>query len=342
MKKLLIIGTFLFSSAVLSQDKISFTAIDQRILKVKTSDAATLSKELTSGYTSDLEKVRAIFRWITENISYKVPTYSRHPPARYKKRSSDTDTSALKSADERAAENVLEDGETVCDGYTKLFKTLCVYAGLKAEVVVGFARGSKGARRFGSNHTWNVVMIDNKWELMDVTWASGYISYRKDEFIKEFDENYFMAKPEKFIEEHYPDNLHWTLMDDPPLMAEFRNSPYKQKTFSKYSINAYSPAKGLLEVKAGDTLRFELESTNIERDHNIFSDLFPGTAVFQTDNSILLCPSSRVNNKTTYTYLAASPQIKWLYLLYNDDVILRYRIVVQPEKKDVAAAGGSQ
>ncbi len=336
MKKTLVILSFLFSSTAFCQDKISFTAIDQRVLKVKTSDAATLSKELTSGYTSDLEKVRAIFRWIAENISYKIPSYSRHPPMRYKKRSSDTDTSELKSADERVAENVLEDGESVCDGYTKLFKTLCIYAGLQAEVVVGFARGTKGARRFGSNHTWNVVMIDKKWELMDVTWASGYVSYRKDEFVKEFDENYFMVKPEKFIEEHYPDNLQWTLMDDPPLMAEFKNSPYKQKTFSKYSIKAYNPSKGLLEVAAGDTLRFELESSDIQRDHNIFSDLFPDKSVFKTDNSILLSPSGRVDNKTSYTYLVASPEIRWLYLLYNDDVILRYRIVVRGEKKDMA------
>ncbi len=332
MKQLLIISFILFSSLVFCQDKTDFTAIDQKARSIRTTDAESLAKQLTDGYTTDQQKVRAIFRWVTENIEYKTSEYSRHPVPRPRAKKEANDTAALKPLDQRVADNVLENGTAVCDGYSRLFKALCNYAGLRAEIIFGYARGSKGMRRFGCNHSWNVVFVDYKWELMDVTWASGYISARGGEFVKEFDENYFMPPPAAFIEEHYPDDLQWTLMDDPPLMAEFRNSPYKQKTFTKYRIRSYSPSKGLLEVAEGDTLHFELESSDVERDRNIFSDLFPDKSIFKTSASILLSPSAIINNKTNYIYHVTSPEIKWLYLLYNDDVVLRYRIHVRKEK----------
>lgn len=336
MEKLLTISSILFSSTIFCQNsKVDLGIIDRKVRSIKTADAETLSRQLVDGYSTDLEKVRAIFRWVADNIFYKVRSNARHPGVMSKIKDDPADTFALKPLDERVADDVLGNGVAACDGYARLFKTLCLHAGIQAEVITGYARGSKGMRRFGSNHTWNVVFVDTKWELMDVTWASGYVTRGGDEFIQEFDENYFMPAPEKFIEEHYPDNLRWTLMDDPPLMPEFRISPYKQKTFVKYSIRSYSPAKGLLEAAEGDTLNFEIESANIQRDHNIFSDLFPDTSVYKTASSILLKPSEIINSKTSYTYHVNSPGIKWLYLLYNDDVILRYRLQIK-DKKDLA------
>lgn len=336
MKQLLVISFIFFSLAVLSQtDKINLSVIDQKTRPIKTAEAEILAKKLTAEYSTDLEKARAIFRWIADNISYRVREISRRP--KKETRFNETDTSELKPLDERVAETVLQNGIAVCDGYARLFKILCMHAGIKAEIITGYARGSKGNRRFGSNHTWNVVMIDGKWQLMDVTWASGYVSLNGDRFIQEFDENYFMPAPEKFIEEHYPDNLQWTLMDDPPLMEEFRKSPYKQKTFSKYRIRSYSPAKGLLEVNEGDTLHFELESSDVVRDHQIYSDLFPDTSVYRTAGSVLVSPSGVSENKTSYIYHVASADIRWVYLLYNDDVVLRYRLQVRKEKKDLAS-----
>lgn len=336
MKQLLVISFIFFSSSVLCQTgKINLSLIDQKTRSVKTAVTEILARNLASEYSSELEKVRSIFRWIADNISYRVREISRHPKKEAK--IIETDTSELKPLDERVAETVLQNGIAVCDGYARLFKTLCSYAGIRAEIITGYARGSRGNRRFGSNHTWNVVLIDGKWQLMDVTWASGYVSLHGDRFIQEFDENYFMAAPEKFIEEHYPDNLQWTLMDDPPLMEEFLKSPYKQKTFAKYMIKSYSPAKGLLEVNEGDTLHFELESSDLLRDHQIYSDLFPDTSVYRTASSVLISPVTASENKTSYIYYVTSADIRWVYLLYNDDVVLRYRLQVRKEKKDMAS-----
>src|SRR3954467_12025306 len=57
----------------------------------------SLARQLTAGYTTDREKVTAIFRWITENISYNVRPFhnSSHNPSLPYFIEDDEDTGAL-------------------------------------------------------------------------------------------------------------------------------------------------------------------------------------------------------------------------------------------------------
>jgi Transglutaminase-like superfamily len=320
--------TILFAAITLNafsqKAAVDFATIDYKIHSVKKLAPADLAKQLTSFCNNDLEKVRAIFKWITENISYQP----KQPPNRKGIPVIDDDT-AFKSLDERIAESVLKKGFAVCEGYSRLFKVLCMYAGIHAEIISGYGRVNRGSRRFGNNHIWNAVWIDNEWKLLDVTWASGFISWSGDNFIKSFNEEYFLVPPAKFILEHYPDDLSWALMDEPPLMSEFRFSPFKQKTFSKYKITSYRPSGGIIEVAEGDTLQLKLKTSDAERDHTIGSDPFLDMNVFLTASSALLSPSVVNHNTVSYTYCVNSPAVKWLYIQYNNDVILRYRLVIK-------------
>jgi Transglutaminase-like superfamily len=306
---------------------VDFTTIDYRVQFIKTAEPAELTKQLTAFCNTDLEKVRAIFKWIADNIEYKTKQLINRKGIPLI--SEIDDNSPLTSLDERVAEMVLQKGFAVCDGYARLFKTLCGYAGIRSEIITGYGRVSKSPRRFGNNHTWNAVLIDNKWELLDVTWASGFISWTGDKFIRRFDEEYFLASPAKFILEHYPDDLTWALMEKPPLLSEFRSSPFKQKTFSKYRITTYKPASGIIEVNEGDTLQIELETLNADNDKTIGAEPFLDMNLFSTSSSVLLSPTSVTRNRFIYNYNVTSPAIEWLYIQYNNDVIMRYRLVVK-------------
>jgi hypothetical protein len=307
----------------------NFRIVDNYVEEIKPAAPAILAQQLTTPFTTELEKVRAIFRWISNNIDYRIrefqPKFKSRPAGEV-----DDDTAALKPLDERVAEEVINNKVAVCDGYARLFKTLCRYAGIESELITGYARteAHKVNRRFRSNHTWNAVKIDNAWHLLDVTWASGYVTWRGSMFIRYFDEEYFLSPPQQFIREHYPDDLRWSLMTDPPLMAEFRHSPYKQRTFIKYSIKAFRPAKGVIEVQLGDTIQIELDVSDPERDSRIGADPFLDTSIYNTINSVLLVPDKTLPHRTTYFYTVDSPKIEWLYVLYNDDVVLRYRLLV--------------
>ncbi len=308
----------------------AFSQQNRRIPNNETITPFVLAQQLTSSCSTDVQKVKAIFYWITENISYRTKAVSSRKRTGPIYDEAD-DTAALKPLDERVAETVLENRVAICDGYARLFKTLCLYSGIQAEVVTGFARteSGKSIQRFQPNHSWNAVLIDSIWRLLDVTWASGYITWQGGEFVRQLDEQYFLAPPQQFIREHYPDDLRWTLMTNPPLMPEFRHSPFKQKSFIKYNITTYKPERGVIEALQGDTIQIELETANAQKDQQISSDPFLDTTLYSTATSALLLPAARLAKKTLYTYIANSPLVEWLYVLYNEDVVLRYKLQIK-------------
>ena len=300
-----------------------------------------LANKLTTAKQSEKEKVTAIFNWITGNISYRTQpnsiTVSLATPANFIIKNN----SPLKSLNERVAEEVLQKRVAVCDGYARLFVTLCDYVGINSKIIVGFAKsGTKNTtRRFGANHYWNAVMIDSNWYLLDATWASGYISNQGGEFIREYDEKYFLTPPEIFIQDHYPDDARWTLLPYSEVPEEFRRSPFKHKSFSKYQINSYYPVKGVIETFIGDTIRLKLETGKKEIGRNVSPDLLIDSAIFTHSPSwVFLSPDKTTNSSSNteynYNYTVASADIEWIYLLYNNDLVLRYKINVKNKAAD--------
>lgn len=243
------------------------------------------------------------------------------------------DTSALKPLNERVAERVFNTKLAVCDGFSRLFATMCEYADVPATVIIGYGRpGAARPRSFGVNHYWNAVYFEGKWHLLDATWASGYIIESSREFIRSYNARYFLTDPAVFINDHYPDDPRWTLLDEPFLFPELRRSPFKHKSFRKYNISEIYPSKGVLETYVGDTLRFELITSNPIRDKNILPDLLVDSSLFDHSASwVFLKPeeslsSHRFSSRLSYSYPVQSESIEWVYLQYNEDIVLRYRI----------------
>ncbi|HEY4289250.1 MAG TPA: transglutaminase-like domain-containing protein [Puia sp.] len=137
--------TFLLSAFLLllpailfPQDGTSkFLAVDSFVTTGKyRNDLPLLTKELTSPYSEQLFKARAIFKWITNNIGYDYRYYNKY---NYKRREpktyeceDDEDCEAKKMAWEiRYIDRVLKKKTAVCHGYSKLFKRMCDIAGVR-------------------------------------------------------------------------------------------------------------------------------------------------------------------------------------------------------------------
>lgn len=301
-----------------------------------------LCAKLTKNCTTDRQKVAAIFYWITENISYKIRPFQKMPVignshlrwARdYKTSFPETDT--LQPLNERVSREVLWSRQAVCDGYAKLFMTLCTYAGIKSEIIVGYAKNSanKPTTKFGVNHYWNAVFFENDWHLLDVTWASGYIDPKKKEFVKELDETYYLSDPEKFINDHYPDDPRWTLLPDSKIPVEFRYSPFRQRSFNKYNITGYFPSAGVINAVPGDTILIELQM-NLADDRKISPSELTDSSLFSYSSSWIFLSPAKKNKKESggqtciYSYPVASTEVNWLFLVYNNDIVLRYKVNV--------------
>lgn len=157
-----------------------------------------LALALTEGLTQDVEKLYALYRWVTRHIRY--------------------DTAAYFAGDLRNAAgsaNAFSRGQAVCDGYAELMQVMARAVGLKLEKVVGYGKGlshSDGRLPAQTNHAWNAVRLGGRWHLMDATWDAGSVNASSRQFVrndKAF--KYFLADPEHFSTSHFPAEERWQL-----------------------------------------------------------------------------------------------------------------------------------
>lgn len=308
----------------------------------KETDPARLSFLLTKSCSTQTEKVKAIFSWITDNIAYYRPV-AKNRKTKNKViffEQEELDDKALPSLTDRVAVKVLQEKTAVCEGYARLFKSLCEHAGIRAEIITGYARtdANKTNANFRSNHTWNAVYIDSSWFLLDVTWASGYISMPSGDFVKYYDSGYFLSSPAKFVQHHYPDDTRWTLLPETPVLGEFRFMPYRQRSYSKYFIKSYLPSKGIIEAVVGDTIRLELQLDLVRRDMGVSPDSLSELLVQQAVPSYVYIKPVAVNGaRVTYDFPVDNENKQWLYVMYNEDVLLRYKLNIRKTKESIAA-----
>jgi len=319
VKIILFILLFIPFSFYSQSKQDNFYQIDNEVGSIPVSNTETLAKQLAALGTTDREKVRAIFRWIAENIEYNVRPIGRkkNTPALFYEEPDDS-AKALPPLNERVAAKVLYKGVAFCEGYSRLFKTLCDHAGIKAEIIYGYARTNNN-RRFGVNHTWNAVYIDSTWHLLDVTWASGFVTFA-NEYIRQYNDFYFLTPPERFIYDHYPEDPQWTLLDNPPVYREYNQSPFRYSGYTKAGINNYFPSRGVIDAAAGDTIVIELTARKEVR--NFFVSESP---VFDSLQATLLAPNAN-HEKFSFRYNITAATGEWLYVFCNDELAMRYKL----------------
>ena len=200
-------------AAGFSPDGYDFTLIDQYALA--TPESATkslnhLARHLTSGARNDLEKTRAIYRWITDNVKYDMVAYN---------------SGKLRSTNLNA-DDVLRTRLTICDGYSRLFEELSYLSGLAVVRVEGYVEslGRYGSNplRYGGwpNHAWNAVRFEGKWYLIDATWGVG------GGF-----EDYFLPLPSRLIRTHFPADPKWQLLKPHLTIRQYQDQVLKDKAF---------------------------------------------------------------------------------------------------------------
>jgi len=311
---------------------VSFSTIDWNVRNIDAPTPDSLAKKITAPYQTELEKTRAIFSWIAQHVSYNTGIFNagkKYPGVKFV--ADPYDTISEKSAVEQTAERVLRRRVAVCDGYAKLFKTLCDYAGIESEVILGYAKCYlERSDRFRTNHTWNAVRIDSTWYLLDVTWGSGFVV--ANEYFPHIDESYFLTPARQFVLDHYPEDLRWTLLDHAPTLKEFQYTPFKYKAYIKYSIKSMSPSSGTIDAFVGDTVHLVLKAMDAGKDYQIAPDPFFDSTEYSFEPASVFLHPTIGGNKIEYSYVVDSDNIEWIHLLYNDDPILRYKLNIRKSK----------
>ncbi|CAG8621196.1 10296_t:CDS:2, partial [Acaulospora morrowiae] len=199
--------------------EIDFSVVDDYARQTPESETvsiATLSDYLTSAWDHDLYKLRAIYAWITDNISYDCELFY-------------SGNSKFKMA-----KDVLKTRTAVCAGYSELFYELSREADLDVCKIGGSAKGAGynvgdpiGPGDYA--HAWNGVFYEGEYLLVDCTWGAGVVSNKR--FEKKFRSFYFMCSPTKLIYSHFPNNVKEQYLQPTITRPEFINQPHYKSTF---------------------------------------------------------------------------------------------------------------
>ena len=173
---------------------------------------ASLARYLEKNTASDLEKARAIYVWLTENISY------------------DDDEFNNDKFSDMSAESVLARRKTVCEGISNLYLALGEAMNLKIEKVVGYSKGysySVGSTFKEANHAWNVIKIDGNWRIFDATWGQGNGTKVDGKLVskKEFDDYWFNVDPYEAIFSHLPEDSKWGFVQPALTLKSYERMP---------------------------------------------------------------------------------------------------------------------
>lgn len=197
-----------------------FAVVDEKARSTsfpKNQNIAQLAAQLTEGLSTEKEKARAIYVWLTEHISYDVRT------------AFDEDAEAEDVVAKQQSRAVLKSKKAVCEGYANLFCDLCTAAGVKALKAVGATKNSYGRiPRIG--HAWNLVRADGEWGLVDATWGAGNVDDEAERFVREFNPEFFFASPEFFLKNHLPSDPLYQLLAQPLTFQQFKMKDEERAT----------------------------------------------------------------------------------------------------------------
>ncbi|XP_074593550.1 peptidase hillarin isoform X2 [Brevipalpus obovatus] len=226
------------SKAEIYADPKVFYHIDEVAINVAREDQHTftdLVRLLISPCNNDIEKARAIFRWITvKNLN------TMHFDDNL---NADTPMGILRG---------IKHGT---ESYHVLFKRLCSYAGLHCVVIKGYSKsaGYQPGIRFEDNrfrNSWNAVYVAGGWRFVQCNWGARHLVNAKevpkpgsvckggksDSLRYEYDDHYFLTDPREFIYEFYPLQHEWQLLKHPLTLLEFEELPFVRSLFFRYQL----------------------------------------------------------------------------------------------------------
>nr|WP_294936009.1 transglutaminase domain-containing protein [uncultured Flavobacterium sp.] len=220
-----------------------------------------LSHKLTNKLSTDVEKFRAIFYWVCDNIQADD---SQNTKIINNRRKFKNDSLAYIAWNNQYRKKVLKDlykyKKTTCTGYAYLIKELCFLANIECEIINGYGRTiDQNVESLELvNHSWNAVKLDNKWYLCDAAWASGYVD-SKSNFIKEFNDGYFLTDPSLFAKNHIPIEKKWFLPEDTTQINSNIPPIVYGETF-KLNVNPITPNTMVVNCKEGAVVLFSFKN----------------------------------------------------------------------------------
>ena len=228
-----------------------------------------LVHNLTQGLAKDEEKFRALYTWVSTNIENDYYGYLKTTKKRKKLANDSVALLAWNSSfTPKVIEKLIREKKTACTGYAFLIREMAHLAGITCEIINGYGRTPNLDLNTDSapNHSWNAVKLNGKWYLCDPTWSAGETNFETGEavFQQEYYDGYFLADPRIFIKNHFPLDVKWTLLENPPTLEHFLRGPVVYKDAAAMDILPISPSEMQLRTAREKLVEFIVECPNTD------------------------------------------------------------------------------
>lgn len=228
-----------FSLFALAQSTARYVDTDVRIMQKPKSSTRTVEDIATyikANFSTDEEKARAAFYWISQTISYDIASMN---------------STNYYENEQQVVDEVMKSRKGVCMHYAALMSRICNRVGVKTFVVGGYTR--QNGKVDILSHAWNVSFVNGKWQIIDPTWGTGQIVNGK--FVRQLNNEFFLMQPEEGIKSHCPFDPMWQLLQYPIDNNNFSKGIVaidKSKPLFSFndSIAAYEKADELTRQKA--------------------------------------------------------------------------------------------
>ncbi|MFY9242937.1 MAG: transglutaminase domain-containing protein [Polaribacter sp.] len=272
MKQLLFNLLLLLSISTFSQN---FKNVDAKVLEYpRFSKVEDLATQIEKDFTSDLDKARAAFFWLTQNIRYNLKEFYNPRQRSYGFRySSEAEKEQkLQAIKDKLVADTFRNKMGVCEEYAQSFKKVCDLLNIESDVIKGNVRND--ASEIGnipndSNHAWNAVKIEDKWIVLDATWAAGYEYNGK--WIRDFNEYFFNIPYHKIYKTHFPEESIWVLRFRRFTLEEFYNQPIYTNTFLGLEADLISPKSGIINLTLSEDIHLKFK--NLDSSSLVFCTL---------------------------------------------------------------------
>lgn len=157
---------------------------------------------------NDTESAYLVYKWISQNIEY--------------------DSKGEKQGNSSTAiTTVYKTGKGGVTGITGLFNTMCSLLKIEADTILGLTKTLSDdypRKIIVKDYSWNYILIDNEYYLIDVVKAIKLKKSNKIDF-------YFGTNPEASIRLHFPNDNKWQLLPKIITKDEFKSMAYLDEGF---------------------------------------------------------------------------------------------------------------
>ena len=251
---ILVVLSFFFSNLSFAQNT-DYAAADAHAAKLgplSTLNVATIADTITRPFNDKAQKARAIYYWITHNISL--------------------DLKATKANDNRNIDPVIVISSRKANplGFATLFQEMSSMANIRCLTVDGYIkRNYTDIKNVPDevNHSWVVVQLGKtptEWYYIDPASGAGYSDEAMKTFTPSFTSEYFFAEKSLFDFTHFPDNMAWQLGGPkaPKTKKDFYVFPVIHNNAFTLGLRNIKPVTGFLKAKTKVPVAFSFNTSS--------------------------------------------------------------------------------